>query len=347
MAQWREDPARPERKKSFRTKDEAQAWLDRIQRDRHQELVTGRKPVEPMLYKDWAKEWQRRRVHVSEGTRLSVVSHMTRRILPVFGDVYLGDITRLMVQDAVAEWSEVLAPRTVTVTAAFLAASLREAVKAGLVRENAAQGVRLPKVVKERVAPLSVEQVQALVDALEGPFKAAAVFAAATGLRPGEWRGLTAERVDLKRRRVHVVEQLEGGNTSSHLVPLKTAYSERWVPVGESTVELLRPLVAKPGPQGLVFWCPDGVPMTKRRVRDAWDAARGRVGFDPGAGWHQLRHHHASLLIAGGASPVAVAHRLGHKDATETLKTYAHLWADDDARLVALSDGLVRVSDGV
>lgn len=56
-----------------------------------------------------------------------------------------------------------------------------------------------------------------------------------------------------------------------------------------------------------------------------------------------LRHHHASLLIAGGASPVAVAHRLGHKDATETLQTYAHLWATDDDRLVEMSDGLVRV----
>ena len=60
-----------------------------------------------------------------------------------------------------------------------------------------------------------------------------------------------------------------------------------------------------------------------------------------GDGWHQLRHHHASLLIAAGLSPVAVAHRLGHKDATETLQTYAHLWPNDDERMVAASDGLV------
>jgi integrase len=72
----------------------------------------------------------------------------------------------------------------------------------------------------------------------------------------------------------------------------------------------------------------------------AWQDARERVpGI--GDGWHQLRHHHASLLIAAGLSPVAVAHRLGHKDATETLRTYGHLWADDDDRMVSASDGLL------
>lgn len=40
---------------------------------------------------------------------------------------------------------------------------------------------------------------------------------------------------------------------------------------------------------------------------------------------------------------MAVAHRLGHKDATETLKTYAHLWPDDDTRAAALTEGLVRM----
>jgi integrase len=40
-------------------------------------------------------------------------------------------------------------------------------------------------------------------------------------------------------------------------------------------------------------------------------------------------------------SPVAVAHRLGHKDAHETLRTYSHLWPDDDTRAAAISDGLI------
>ncbi|MHA7296890.1 tyrosine-type recombinase/integrase [Pseudarthrobacter raffinosi] len=72
----------------------------------------------------------------------------------------------------------------------------------------------------------------------------------------------------------------------------------------------------------------------------AWQTAR-KVLPGIGDGWHQLRHHHASLLIAAGLSPVAMAHRLGHKDATETLQTYAHLWPNDDERMAAASDGLL------
>lgn len=62
------------------------------------------------------------------------------------------------------------------------------------------------------------------------------------------------------------------------------------------------------------------------------------------SGWHDLRHHHASMLIAGGASVIAVARRLGHKDPTETLRTYGHLWHDDEERMVAATDGLVTLA---
>lgn len=44
---------------------------------------------------------------------------------------------------------------------------------------------------------------------------------------------------------------------------------------------------------------------------------------------HDLRHSCASLLISSGASIVAVSHRLGHADVTQTLNTYAHLMPDD------------------
>jgi hypothetical protein len=46
-----------------------------------------------------------------------------------------------------------------------------------------------------------------------------------------------------------------------------------------------------------------------------------------------------------------VADRLGHQDSTETLKTYAHLWEDDEERSVsaverALSPLLLAVNEG-
>jgi integrase len=95
---------------------------------------------------------------------------------------------------------------------------------------------------------------------------------------------------------------------------------------------------------------PVRTPSSDRRVaiRTAWEvwrAAAAIAGAPGGDGWHELRHFHASLLVAGGASPVAVTHRLEHRDANETLRTYAHLWPDDDERMRDASDGIIRIRD--
>ena len=44
------------------------------------------------------------------------------------------------------------------------------------------------------------------------------------------------------------------------------------------------------------------------------------------------------LLIRHGESIKTVQERLGHKDATETLNTYSHLWPDSDDRTRAAVD---------
>ena len=45
---------------------------------------------------------------------------------------------------------------------------------------------------------------------------------------------------------------------------------------------------------------------------------------------HDLRHHYASVLIAGGCSVKVVQKALGHAKASETLDTYSHLFPDGD-----------------
>lgn len=49
---------------------------------------------------------------------------------------------------------------------------------------------------------------------------------------------------------------------------------------------------------------------------------------------HDLRHSHASLLIANGVDIATIANRLGHDNIKTTLNTYAHLF-DKNARAVA------------
>jgi site-specific recombinase XerD len=67
----------------------------------------------------------------------------------------------------------------------------------------------------------------------------------------------------------------------------------------------------------------------RNRLAGALSKAAKSAGLD-GTTSHALRHHFASLLIAGGCSVKSVQTRLGHASAVETLQVCAHLWGDDD-----------------
>jgi integrase len=340
IAMWREDPARPERKKSFRTRDDAQAFLDRIQRDRHEVLVTGRKPVEPVRVADWITTWRARQVHQREGSLAKLDSVLTNHVVPVLGARWLGEVSRGDVQDAVTAWKGVLKPRTVKEVYAFVTQIFRDAVDDGLIVSSPCRRINLPEIQADPLQVMTTGQVEALRLVMREGLRDAVVVAAGTGLRPGEWRGLTADRVDLGRGVIRVDRQLVSESTERVVFgPPKTRSGVRTVRVGDRVAEVLAGLVESPrGPEGLLFGTQDGGLLRRARVSEAWRRASKQLEFDPGRGWHALRHYHASLLIAGGASPVAVAHRLGHRDATETLRTYAHLWVDDDERMASLGD---------
>lgn len=53
---------------------------------------------------------------------------------------------------------------------------------------------------------------------------------------------------------------------------------------------------------------------------------------------HDLRHSHASNLIANGINIVAVSKRLGHSDVNMTLKVYTHLIKKNEDELLAYID---------
>lgn len=61
-------------------------------------------------------------------------------------------------------------------------------------------------------------------------------------------------------------------------------------------------------------------------------AAAGLAAF----GWHDLRHHHASVLLSGGISPALVAERLGH-DIKTLLRAHAHVIRSDEDRVAGWS----------
>jgi len=87
------------------------------------------------------------------------------------------------------------------------------------------------------------------------------------------------------------------------------------------------------------------------------EAVRGRTGEDADtvrrlaeqvarAGMHQIRHFYASALIRSGLSVTAVSARLG-ANPTLVLKTYAHLWHDDEDRTRQAIEDLFKIQPDV
>jgi integrase len=81
-----------------------------------------------------------------------------------------------------------------------------------------------------------------------------------------------------------------------------------------------------------------------RKANKALTAAAKEQGATPSLlpdlRFHDLRHSHATTLLARGHSIKAVSQRLGHESIEITLKTYAHVLPTDDA---ALAEGLEKM----
>lgn len=56
---------------------------------------------------------------------------------------------------------------------------------------------------------------------------------------------------------------------------------------------------------------------------------------------HDFRHSHASLLINNNINPLEVAHRLGHSTVDQTLKTYAHLFPNEELKTIEILNKIV------
>jgi integrase len=107
---------------------------------------------------------------------------------------------------------------------------------------------------------------------------------------------------------------------------VKSDASIRTVPLADAVLEALAGHVAAfpPGPDGLVVTYIDERPVRRNRFGAMWRQTCARAGL--AFRYHDLRHHFASALIAGGCSVKVVQKALGHASARETLDTCGHLW---------------------
>jgi integrase len=242
------------------------------------------------------------------------------------------------VQAWTAQLSQTLAPATVAQHVNLLKAIYRAAVLDRLVASSPVVRVALPRVVRERVTPLTVAQVRALADEVPARCRAMVLTQAGLGLRVGELLALRVVDVDVDflRRTVRVQWQLAEGTRER--VDLKTPRSRRTVPLPRMVAEALAEHIAAfpPLDDGSLFYGHNGRPYHHamygtRLFKAAVRRLAERDGFPGDTTTHDLRHHYVSLLLDGGESVVAVAERIGD-DPAMVLKVYGHLMPDTEDR---------------
>ena len=322
------DPDGLERSRTFARKADADDFAvevgHTIRSGSYIDPSAGRLTVQRYL-----EEWLAQQAHIRPKTRESYETSFRTMVNPVLGSIPIGEVRA----STVRKWQTALLARyadaTIKRVRGVVSGAFNDAVADRLIASNPFVGVKAPPVHRERVIPLSVDQVNAGRDAMPDRYRAFIPVAAGSGLRYSELAGLTVNRIDFLRREIKVDRQLTGRSQGSPLFgPPKSKASVRTVPVGSVVLDALAlhlaTYPAKPG--DLVFRTARLTPLTRTVFGKAWREAAAAMGLPKGKGPHQLRHFYASLLIAAGLSVPEVQERMGHATAQETLETYAHLW---------------------
>ena len=317
------DPAGREHARHFHKKAAARRWLDEVTAA----VVTGQY-VDPrsgrVTFRQYAEQWREGQVH-RPSTQVYVERQLRRHAYPVLGDRPMSSIRPTDIQAWAKRMAEQLAPSTVGVVHGIVSGIFRAAMRDRAIAHNPCDGTKLPKVTKSRVEPLATEIVFALADAVPDRYRALVILAAGSGMRQGECFGLTADRIDFLRRIVHVDRQLlTVSGRVPFLGPPKTPASVRTIPLPTVVVDALPAHLAAYPPleDEFVFVTDAARPIRRTAFGDTWRAAVKAAGAPAGTGFHELRHHHASLLIRHGESVKGLQARLGHVSASGPL---AHL----------------------
>jgi integrase len=228
-----------------------------------------------------------------------------------------------------------LAPKTVYDVHVIVRSSLADAVRRHLVDTNVALTAHAPRSTpRARSGPetwTASQLGQFLSSAAHLRLYPALHLAAYTGMRRGELAGLrwgdwnrATHRVSIARSR-----QVVGGRSVE--VPVKTRTSRRCIDLDADTEQVLERWRRSQRRDGHPVELSDpmfsnrhGEPIHAESISQLFD--RHLAGTDiPRIRFHDLRHTHASLLVAAGTPIKVVSERLGHAHPGFTMATYQHL----------------------
>jgi integrase len=348
-ARWRDAAGVQHEKRGFRTKGEAQRYTTTMENTPLH--ATSSMPYEERItVGELAVDWLANKQQALKPSSFAPLRTAWRvYVAPRWATTPIGSILPSAVEKWVRELGQGTAqtarvrpvgngtPRSASVViraVGVLSGILDVAVRDGRIRSNAARGLsNLPHDGwKPRRRYLTNEQVFRLALAAPDEIRQTLILTLAyTGIRWGEAVALTADDVDLVRRRLTIYRSATEVGGQIHIGAPKS-WQARSVPFPEFLAPRLEALVINREGESLVFPSPSGGflprPDTASRRPSWWNGAL-RDAQLPHLTPHALKHTAASLAVSAGANVKALQQMLGHKSAAMTLDTYADLFEDD------------------
>ena len=229
---------------------------------------------------------------------------------------------------------------------------LKYAISQDMIAVNAAEGVEVIGRRDEgakKIVPPTKEALKLLIDAADTDFRVKLIFAAATGVRAGEFHALRWHHLDLDKGEATIETRVDAYGDED---VTKTAAGMRTVPIGAAVVRVLKEWKVRSKhskPNDLAFPNKRGGytghdNMVKRQFYPACEAATlgdsAVVGqdkdgqpitrFKPSISWHALRHFAVSCWIEAGLQPKTVQTFAGHSSIQVTMDRYGHLFKSED-----------------
>jgi integrase/recombinase XerC len=202
---------------------------------------------------------------------------------------------------------------------------LRHAVRDGRVEVNTAEGVPTPRAPQPLPRTLTVDEVFALLDTIQGDDSASTRDRAmlellyAAGLRVSELVGLDLRNLDLSGGLVRV----HGKGGKERMVPFggqAAVALRRWLPASAALRE-------RGGNDEAVFLNLRGGRLTDRSVRRILNRRLHEAAIHAKLSPHDLRHSFATHMLGSGADLRAIQELLGH-ESLSTTQRYTHVNTD-------------------
>jgi integrase len=271
----------------------------------------------------------------SEIARKSIAPLLGNLLLPKLQPARISAAYAKALADGRRDGKGGLSPRTVGHMHRILRQALQQAIRWQILARNPADAVRPPKVERSKMRALDPSETAALLDALHSTrLFMPVLLAITTGMRRGEITALRWRAVDLANAQLAVVASAEqtalgvreketksGRARTVSLTGL--ALEELGRQKARQAEELLRLGIRQTDDMHVVAQI-DGQPLMPQSLTHEFSRFIASNTL-PRIRFHDLRHTHATQLLASGVHPKIAQERLGHANIGTTLDLYSHV----------------------